>query len=69
MRIVFFIEVWNGLKVVLDNVINDVDIIIIICCDFEDVVVMLLDYYNSFMEIVYLFCFLVNVEYLNCLIV
>ena len=54
MRIVSFTEARNGLKSVLDTVVNDADTTVITRRDSEDAVVMSLDYYNSLMETVYL---------------
>ena len=54
MRVVSFTEARNGLKAVLDNVVNDADTTVITRRDSEDAVVMSLDYYNSLMETVYL---------------
>ncbi|WP_448247334.1 type II toxin-antitoxin system Phd/YefM family antitoxin [Thalassotalea agariperforans] len=54
MRIVSFTEARNGLKSVLDNVVNDVDCTVITRRDAEDAVVMSLDHYNSLMETVHL---------------
>ncbi|TYL48547.1 type II toxin-antitoxin system Phd/YefM family antitoxin [Marinomonas sp. IMCC 4694] len=54
MRVVSFTEARNGLKSVLDNVVNDADTTVITRRDSEDAVVMSLDYYNSLMETVYL---------------
>lgn len=54
MRVVSFTEARNGLKTVLDNVVNDADTTVITRRDSEDAVVMSLDYYNSLMETVYL---------------
>ena len=54
MHIVSFTEARNGLKSVLDQVVNDVDYTIITRRDSEDAVVMSLDHYNSLMETVYL---------------
>lgn len=54
MRIVSFTEARNGLKSVLDNVVNDVDYTVITRRDAEDAVVMSLDHYNSLMETVHL---------------
>jgi antitoxin YefM len=54
MRVVSFTEARNGLKSVLDNVVNDVDYTIITRRDSEDAVVMSLDHYNSLMETVHL---------------
>jgi antitoxin YefM len=54
MRIVSFTEARNGLKSVLDHVVNDVDYTVITRRDSEDAVVMSLDYYNSLMETVHL---------------
>lgn len=47
MRVVSFTEARNGLKAVLDSVVNDADTTIITRRDSEDAVVMSLDYYNS----------------------
>ena len=65
MRIVSFTEARNGLKAVLDNVINDADTTIITRRDSEDAVVMSLDYYNSLMETVHLLRSPANAEHLN----
>lgn len=54
MRIVSFTEARNGLKSVLDQVVNDVDHTVITRRDAEDAVVMSLDHYNSLMETVHL---------------
>ncbi len=54
MRIVTFTEARNGLKRVLDQVVNDADYTVITRRDAEDAVVMSLDYYNSLMETVHL---------------
>lgn len=54
MRVVSFTEARNGLKSVLDNVVNDVDYTVITRRDSEDAVVMSLDHYNSLMETVHL---------------
>ncbi len=54
MRIVSFTEARNGLKSVLDHVVNDADYTIITRRDSEDAVVMSLDHYNSLMETVHL---------------
>lgn len=54
MRIVSFTEARNGLKSVLDHVVNDVDYTIITRRDAEDAVVMSMDHYNSLMETVHL---------------
>ena len=54
MRVVSFTEARNGLKTVLDNVVNDADTTVITRRDSADAVVMSLDYYNSLMETVYL---------------
>ena len=50
MRIVSFTEARNGLKSVLDNVVNDADYTIITRRDSEDAVVMSMDHFNSLME-------------------
>ena len=54
MRIVSFTEARNGLKSVLDNVVNDADYTIITRRDSEDAVVMSRDHVNSLMETVHL---------------
>lgn len=65
MRIVSFTEARNGLKAVLDAVVNDVDTAVITRRDSEDAVVMSLDYYNSLMETVHLMRSPANAEHLN----
>ena len=54
MRIVSFTEARNGLKSVLDDVVNDADYTVITRRDAEDAVVMSLEHYNSLMETVHL---------------
>ena len=65
MKIVSFTEARNGLKAVLDGVVNDADITVITRRDAEDAVVMSLDYYNSLMETVHLLRSPANAEHLN----
>ena len=65
MRIVSFTEARNGLKAVLDNVINDADTTVITRRDSKDAVVMSLDYYNSLMETVHLLRSPANAQHLN----
>ena len=65
MRIVSFTEARNGLKSVLDQVVNDADCTVITRRDSEDAVVMSLDYYNSLMETVYLLKSPANAEHLR----
>jgi len=65
MRIVSFTEVRNGLKSVLDQVVNDADCTVITRRDSEDAVVMSLDFYNSLMETVYLLKSPANAEHLG----
>ncbi|MEE9395409.1 MAG: type II toxin-antitoxin system prevent-host-death family antitoxin, partial [Methylococcales bacterium] len=65
MRIVSFTEARNGLKGVLDQVVNDADCTVITRRDSEDAVVMSLEYYNSLMETVYLLRSPANAEHLN----
>ena len=65
MRIVSFTEARNGLKSVLDSVINDADTTVITRRDSEDAVVMSLDYYNSLMETVHLLNSPANAEHLH----
>lgn len=65
MKVVSFTEARNGLKSVLDNVVNDADATIITRRDTEDAVVMSLDYYNSLMETVHLLRSPANAEHLH----
>jgi len=65
MRIISFTEARNGLKAVLDQVVNDADCAVITRRDSEDAVVMSLDYYNSLMETVYLLKSPANTEHLQ----
>ena len=50
MKIVSFTEARNGLKAVLDGVVNDACATVMTRRDTGDAVVMSLDYYNSLME-------------------
>ncbi|GAB3535533.1 MULTISPECIES: type II toxin-antitoxin system Phd/YefM family antitoxin [Photobacterium] len=65
MRIVSFTEARNGLKSVLDGVVNDADCTVITRRDSEDAVVMSMDYYNSLMETVHLLKSPANAAHLN----
>lgn len=65
MKIVSFTEARNGLKTVLDAVVNDADTTVITRRDAEDAVVMSLDYYNSLMETVHLLRSPANAEHLS----
>ena len=65
MNVVSFTEARNGLKAVLDRVINDADTTVITRRDSQDAVVMSLDYYNSLMETVHLLRSPANAEHLN----
>lgn len=65
MRVVSFTEARNGLKTVLDNVVDDADTTVITRRDAEDAVVMSLDYYNSLMETVYLLKSPANADHLS----
>ncbi len=65
MKIISFTEARNGLKAVLDGVVNDADTTVITRRDSEDAVVMSLDYYNSLMETVHLLRSPANAEHLN----
>lgn len=65
MKIVSFTEARNGLKAVLDGVVNDADTTVITRRDSEDAVVMSLDYYNSLMETVHLLRSPKNADHLN----
>ena len=64
MRIVSFTEARNGLKSVLDGVVNDADCTVITRRDAKDAVVMSMDYYNSLMETVHLLKSPVNAAHL-----
>ncbi|OOE91939.1 MULTISPECIES: type II toxin-antitoxin system Phd/YefM family antitoxin [Salinivibrio] len=65
MKIISFTEARNGLKTVLDGVVDDADTAVITRRDAEDAVVMSLDYYNSLMETVHLLRSPANAEHLN----
>lgn len=65
MRMISFTEARNGLKAVLDAVVNDAGTTIITRRDSKDVVVMSLDYYNSLMETVHLLRSPENAKHLN----
>ena len=65
MQIITFTEARNGLKSVLDRVVNDADCTVITRRDSEDAVVMSLDYYDSLMETVYLLKSPANAEHLG----
>ena len=65
MKIVSFTEARNGLKAVLDGVVNDADTTVITRRDAEDAVVMSLDYYNRLMETVHLLRSPANAAHLN----
>ena len=65
MRIVSFTEARNGLKNVLDQVVNDADCTVITRRDSEDAVVMSFEYYSSLMETVYLLKSPANAEHLR----
>jgi antitoxin YefM len=65
MRIVSFTEARNGLKSVLDGVVNDADCTVITRRDAEDAVVMSMDYYNSLMETIHLMRSPANAAHLN----
>lgn len=65
MRIVSYTEARNGLKSILDGVVNDADCTVITRRDSEDAVVMSMDYYNSLMETMHLLRSPANVAHLN----
>jgi len=65
MQIISFTEARNGLKSVLDRVVNDADCTVITRRDSEDAVVMSLDYYDSLIETVYLLKSPANGEHLR----
>ncbi|MCP4426931.1 MAG: type II toxin-antitoxin system prevent-host-death family antitoxin [Chloroflexi bacterium] len=54
MRVVTFTEARNGLKSILDHVVDDADYAVITRRNAEDAVVMSLDSFNSLMETVHL---------------
>jgi antitoxin YefM len=54
MRIVSYTQARNGLKSVLDGVVDDADCTVITRRDAQDAVVMSMDHYNSLMETVHL---------------
>jgi antitoxin YefM len=54
MRVVSYSEARNSLKMVLDEVSNDVDVTIINRRDAGNAVVMSLDHYNSIIETLHL---------------
>lgn len=64
MRIVSYTEARNGLKSVLDGVVEDADCTVITRRDAQDAVVMSMDYYNSLMETVHLMRSPTNAEHL-----
>ena len=65
MQVVSFAEARNGLKAVLDRVVDDADCTVITRPDAEDTVVMSLDYFNSLMETLYLLKSPANSEHLS----
>ncbi len=65
MNSVSFVEACNNLKTVLDRTAEGANVIIISRPDADDVVVMSLDAYNSFIETLYLLSSPANVEHLN----
>ncbi len=65
MQVVSFTEARNGLKSVLDRVVDDADCTVITRRDTEDAVVMSFEYYSSLMETVYLLKSPVNSEHLR----
>lgn len=64
MKVVSFTQARNGLKAVLDGVVNDACATIITRRDSQDAVVMSLDDYNSLMETVHLLKSPPNAEHL-----
>jgi len=65
MQIVSFTEARNGLKSVLDRVVDDADCTVITRRDSEDAVIMSFEYYSSLMETVYLLKSPANAEHLR----
>jgi len=64
MNIVSFTEARNGLKSVLDQVVNDANCTVITRRDAADAVVMSLDHYNGLMETVHLLSSPANASHL-----
>ncbi|WP_044408646.1 type II toxin-antitoxin system Phd/YefM family antitoxin [Thiomicrospira microaerophila] len=54
MQVVSYTEARNGLKAVLDSVVNDADYTLITRRDAQNAVVMSQDYFDSLMETVHL---------------
>jgi antitoxin YefM len=54
MRVVTFKEAKKNLKLVLDNVVDDVDYAVITRQDAGDTVVLSLEYFNSLLETIHL---------------
>ena len=64
MKVVSYTEARNGLKTVLDGVIDDADYTIITRRDAEDAVVMSLAYFQSMAETLHLLASPVNAAHL-----
>jgi antitoxin YefM len=65
MRIVSFSEARNGLKKLIDDVVEDADVTVISRRDAADAVMMSLDTFNSWMETVHLLKTPANVTHLS----
>jgi len=65
MKLISFTDARNGLKAVLDTVVNDADTTVITRRNSADAVVMSLDYDNSLMETVHLLKLPQNASHLN----
>jgi antitoxin YefM len=65
MKLISFTDARNGLKAVLDTVVNDVNTTVITRSDAADAVVMSLGYDNSLMETVHLLKSPQNASHLN----
>ncbi|MBD3611773.1 MAG: type II toxin-antitoxin system Phd/YefM family antitoxin [Hydrogenovibrio crunogenus] len=65
MQVVSYTDARNGLKAVLDSVVDNADCTIITRRDSENAVVMSQDYFNSLMETVHLLKSPANVVHLR----
>ncbi|MFT7389444.1 MAG: antitoxin YefM [Candidatus Endobugula sp.] len=65
MKLISFTDARNGLKAVLDTVVNDANTTVITRRNSADAVVMSLDYDNSLMETVHLLKSPQNASHLN----
>ena len=65
MRVVNFSEARNGLKKLIDSVVDDADYAVIARRDADDAVLMSLDTFNSMMETAHLLRSPANVRHLE----